>query len=353
MLDQHELAWLLAACEELPDFGEEDRPFDYLEALFITVLDFHSRGEMVEKALDHYTATARTKLKLTGHQSLLKWLARYGDNQAELEKASLALWGNRHWTRLRLLKQLVAYFDEQGVVDATTLRHWAMKADFERDFKGRVKGLGYTVFHWLQLRCGVPTIKPDVWVLNFVQRVIGRRPTEREAVQAFVALAPYLKVPLARLDKIIWTTEREWIDEGDCPGMRIVFWRLMQQLMVSRLDACAPGWRAWATLTVDAPERLRYGIGGLEWRVRREIGGWMPGEGVKLWQDEPAEGFPLIVEINAGAEAAPFCLMDEHYAPVELFGLTPERMDDYLHEVITIVGGWLLLAASTVQGKDS
>ena len=86
MLDQHELAWLLAACEELPDFGEEDRPFDYLEALFITVLDFHSRGEMVEKALDHYTATARAKLKLTGHQSLLKWLARYDDNQAELHR---------------------------------------------------------------------------------------------------------------------------------------------------------------------------------------------------------------------------------------------------------------------------
>lgn len=343
MLDQLELAWLLAACEELPDFGEEDRPFDYLEALFITVLDFHSRGEMVENALAYFTDAGRTKLKLTDHRGLKQWLARWDDDQAGLEKASLALWGNRHWTRMGLLKQLVNYLDQQGVHDADSLKQWACQADFERDFKGKVKGLGYTVFHWLQLRCGVPTIKPDVWVLNFVERVIGRRPTERETVQAFVSLAPYLKVPLARLDKIIWTTEREWINEGDCPGMRVVFWRVLTDRLVQRLDACVPGWRSWATLTVDGSEKLRYGIGGMQWRVKREIGGWPPGEGFRIWQEEPEEGFPVLVAMGETGAAAPSCLLHEDASPVELFALAPSRLEPCLAAVEAAVDAGLLL----------
>jgi hypothetical protein len=62
-------------------------------------------------------------------------------------------------------------------------------SDFERDFKGRVKGLAFAVYKWLGMRQGVETIKPDTHVKNFLRRTTGRAFSDHEAVSILERVA--------------------------------------------------------------------------------------------------------------------------------------------------------------------
>jgi hypothetical protein len=111
-----------------------------------------------------------------------------------------------------LLRALVAYLREVGVVDLDDLRAWAELSEFRRDFEGRVRyvadgrvyGLGPAVFNWLVMRLGVETVKPDVRVRRFVETAIGRRTNDGEIVDAVTAAASALDVSPRRLDWSIW-----------------------------------------------------------------------------------------------------------------------------------------------------
>jgi hypothetical protein len=175
---------------------------DYVSALLDTVLDFQMHTTAVRKAIAHFNTERWNEVRTL--PDLKSVLARYPDDQAGNEAIAQHLWGNRHWTRVHNLRGLTGYFDEQGIDSIEKLRQWATESDFKRDFEGRVKGLGPTVYRWLVMRLGVETVKPDVHIRRFVESALGRTLSDEDVVDVVCAAARNLGMRTYELDWSIW-----------------------------------------------------------------------------------------------------------------------------------------------------
>ena len=104
--------------------------------------------------------------------------------------------------------------EEKGIKEQKSLKKWVEQADFETDVKEQFKtegtkhGIGYTLFHWLELRLGIDTVKPDVHIMNFVTEAIGRKVSPEEAVSGLKDVAAQTKRKAALLDAAIWHYQR-------------------------------------------------------------------------------------------------------------------------------------------------
>jgi hypothetical protein len=127
------------------------------------------------------------------------------------------LWGYSMWTRAEMLRGLVTYFRAIGVTDQGSLRSWAERAPFERDFKGRVRGLGPAVFQWLVMRQGIDRVKPDMHVHRFAAQAVGRQLSDGDAVEVTVSAARRLGRPAHQVDWAIWEAGRSGT-VGTTPG---------------------------------------------------------------------------------------------------------------------------------------
>jgi len=86
------------------------------------------------------------------------------------------------------------YCRSVGVVNEERLKQSALTSTFEKDFEGRVKGLGPAVYRWLVMRQGVDTVKPNVHVRRFAEAAVVARsavPPARSIVSTLVmSMAP-------------------------------------------------------------------------------------------------------------------------------------------------------------------
>ena len=194
------------ACRRLGEPVGEYFIDDYLTNLVATVIDFQTHTTAVERALEHFSRYARSPLGGLG--DLVALMARWPADQGGNTALARHLWGYGMWTRAQMLRDLVAYFVSIDVTDQASLRRWATDATFERDFKGRVAGLGPAVFQWLVMRQGVDTVKPDVHVHRFVAGVLGRRLSDAEVIEIIVTTARRIGRPAHRLDWAIWEASR-------------------------------------------------------------------------------------------------------------------------------------------------
>jgi hypothetical protein len=208
----NELGALRRACRQLPPARGTYLEEDFVSNLLLTVLDYQMQNTMVDRAYKHYRAHLWDALRDIG--SLQRFLDRFPDTADGNVEAAQSLWGYRYGKRLHQLRDLVTFFSSVGVVDQASLRRWAAEGDYDADFKGRVKGLAYAVYNWLVMRLGVETIKPDVHVMRFVERVVGRAVDRRSAVSALQSIANELDRKAYELDWAIWETER------GAPGLR-------------------------------------------------------------------------------------------------------------------------------------
>jgi len=192
---------LVQRCRELPQ-TKLVHPKNYITNLLITVLDLRLETTTVERALEFYRINRSKQIRK------LVQLRRLLDSDATDVDIAIQLWGYRYGRRAEMLRRLVKFFDANGIRTQADLEAWVKKADFERDFKGRVPGLAYAAFKWLGVRLGVDTIKPDVHVLNFVASAIGKRLSDTEAVAILEKAARDLGIPAAQLDASIWTYQR-------------------------------------------------------------------------------------------------------------------------------------------------
>ena len=71
-----------------------------------------------------------------------------------------------------------------------------------------MKGLGIAVYHWLVMRQGVDTVKPDVHVRRFAEGAVGRSLTDEEVVAAVSDAAHKLGLKAYELDWRIWEASR-------------------------------------------------------------------------------------------------------------------------------------------------
>jgi hypothetical protein len=219
MLAAHELKELKQACRRLPK-GRDFREYQYVTILLNTVLDFRMQPSALKNAREHFMAEQGEKV--TTHAALRRLLAKYPDGKAGCLRAANDLFGKRHWLRVDLLKRLTEFLDRQGVTERRSLKAWARRAEFARDVHGAALlkgkksngrnvhlGVGIAIFKWLQLRLGLESVKPEVGVLRFVERVVARKVREQEAAAALEQIARQIGVPARLLDAAIWEHGRE------------------------------------------------------------------------------------------------------------------------------------------------
>ena len=146
---------LLIATTNLPFIRQQRQPTSYLSDVLETVLNFQMQEPVVVKALQYFEHNVQHQHGIHTHEQLQDALNIFPDTEDGNKAAAQFFWGNKHWTRIELLRRFLPFLASIGVTDQASLHAWARQADFERDFKGRVKGMGIAVFHWLLLRCGV------------------------------------------------------------------------------------------------------------------------------------------------------------------------------------------------------
>ncbi len=268
---------LLIACVDLPLIRHTDHGTDYIHELMITVLDFHMQTDVVVKASHYFREHVQGIHELDSHERLASKLFEFADTREGNTEASLFLWNNKHWKRVGLLRNLLRYLESVGVCDQTTLVEWALTVDYEKDFQGKVPGLGLAVFQWLMIRCGrASAVKPDVHVENYIRRILGRKLSASVTVTLFNELAPYLGTSISNIDAAIWAYQRMDFANNDASALRIVFWqqltRRIQDVIENDADLKRCGWR----MRMDDPSELRYDESGLHLIGRVRV----PGERV-------------------------------------------------------------------------
>lgn len=171
--------------------------------LFVTVLDYMLQTTVVVAALEHFRKNHWNDVRTV--DDLEAVIDRYPEDRDGNVALAVHLWGYRFWTRAQQLRDLVRFFRGVGVVDRKTLRSWAHRSEFERDFAGRVKGLGQAVYQSLLMRQGVDTVKPDVHVRRFAEAAVGRALNDQDVIDVITQAAERLGVHAHELDMRIWT----------------------------------------------------------------------------------------------------------------------------------------------------
>ena len=261
ILTADEFQKLVIATADLPFLSYTRGKTDYVIDVMQTVLDFHMQAPVVNDALDYFREHVQSQHGIDTHAKLQAVLDKFADTVDGNTEASRLLWNNAHWTRIELLRRLLTFLASINVTDQPALHVWANQADFERDFKGKVKGLGVAVYQWLLIRCGVSTIKPDIWVINFAKRVIGRKLSEANLVEVFTNISPLVGEQLDAIDITIWHFEKMAMATTDVPAMRVVYWYKLRQQLEQQLKDALPG-VTW-TLSLDPKSLLRYTQAGL------------------------------------------------------------------------------------------
>lgn len=197
MLTAAELERLEEACRAVPPAKNEYIATDVADALLATVVDYQMHTTAVVGAMEHFKAhhadTTRTM------DDLERTLQQFPDDERGNHELARHLWGYQLWTRAQQLRGLVRYFSDRGIRDLNGLRAWAATSTFA-DFKG----LGPAVYQWLVMRLGGETAKPDVRLLRFVSRAIGRPANERETIDGIEEVARRLGIRANQLDWGIW-----------------------------------------------------------------------------------------------------------------------------------------------------
>ena len=211
-LDAREWALLEAASAAVPPpaappaMGTDADYPDYITNLQLTVLDLQLQNVIVDNAIRHYWDNRWDEVRTL--EDIEALLARFPADPEGKRAAAKYWWGYLYGDRLGRLRGLVRWARETGLTDQERLRTWAYASEFERDFAGRVKGLGIAAYCWLVMRLGVDTAKPDVWLHAFVRRVLGRDLDDAQVVAVVTEAAHRVGRSARELDAGIWESER-------------------------------------------------------------------------------------------------------------------------------------------------
>lgn len=199
---------LYLSCEQLYD-GPDYRMSNYALNLINTAIDFQMNVVAVNKAMEYYSEN----IGFSSHRGLKKEVQRFLNTEKGNKSLSLHLWANNMWTRAEFLRVLIKEFEKRGITGQKSLERWLRKADFERDIKGQFRSthhsMGFALFHWLCLRCGIDTIKPDLHIINFVSNSIGRKASPNESVEALMKVSKEQNRKAHLLDAAIWHYQRD------------------------------------------------------------------------------------------------------------------------------------------------
>jgi len=172
-------------------------------------LDFLMNTEVVDKATKYFNETHGA----TTHEQVEALLARYPNTKEGNLSLAKFLWNYNLWSRAEFLRAITKRLADLEIRDQQSLECWVKKADFKREVKGQFRAGGHSIgpvlFDWLQLRCGVETVKADRHVKNFVSDAVGRRVTAAEAKRGVMAVAKDSGRRASLLDSAIWHSQHD------------------------------------------------------------------------------------------------------------------------------------------------
>lgn len=217
MITQADIDKVAAAVAAIPPARGSYLEEDFVTNLMATVLDYQQTTATVERAIAHYKGQRWDQLRtIDDLENLFATFTADKDGNTALAQE---LWGYRLWTRAQQLRDLTAYFRKIGVVDQPALKWWAERSNFKRDFEGRVRGLGIAVYHWLVMRQGVDSVKPDVHVRRFATGAVGRGLSDADVVEVVTKAAYQLGLKAHELDWAIWEASRDGLFDPGSPQM--------------------------------------------------------------------------------------------------------------------------------------
>jgi hypothetical protein len=199
---EDEIARLTEASRSLPTGSWPHEEHDYVTNLLVTVLDLQMNNVTVERSIKYFRDHRWDEVRTL--DQLAEVLDRFPDDKDGNLQLARYLWGNNHWTRAGRLRLLAAFLAGDHLRTQDELRAWAQRGDYQKDFAGRVPGLGPAAYQSLLMRLGVDTVKPDVHVHRFVEDVLGRTLTDAELVRAVTEAARRLGRSARDLDGAIW-----------------------------------------------------------------------------------------------------------------------------------------------------
>jgi hypothetical protein len=207
MITSDDVAKVSEKARSVPPAAGNYHEDDFVMNLLATVVDYMRQTISVERALTHFKDHRWDEIRTL--DDLEGAFERWPDDKEGNLALAQYLWGYNEWTRAKQLRDLAAYFRTLDVTDQDSLQGWASDSDFKRDFEGRVKGLGIAVYHWLVMRQGVDTVKPDVHVRRFAERAVGRALTDTEVVEVVTKAAHQIGLKAYELDWAIWESSRQ------------------------------------------------------------------------------------------------------------------------------------------------
>jgi len=211
MISKEDVELVAEAARHVPPASGNYIELDFIMNLFETVLDYQMSTTAVVRALQFFRDNRWDDIR-SGDDLELTLASFPSDKEGNLSLAQ-HLWGYNLWTRAQQLRDLTFHFRQIGVTDQGSLKRWAEESSFETHFQGRVKGLGIAVYHWLVMRQGVDTVKPDVHVRRFAEKAVGRSLNNQGVVDVVVGAAHTLGMKAYELDWAIWEASREGLLE--------------------------------------------------------------------------------------------------------------------------------------------
>jgi hypothetical protein len=99
---------------------------------------------------------------------------------------------------------LVAQAKQTGKSEWERLQAWARSVK-PSDYRAvGVRGFALAGFQYLRMLFGVQTTKPDIYIIRFVSKVVGRKVNDVTAVTLLEAAAEKAGLPLREVDGAIW-----------------------------------------------------------------------------------------------------------------------------------------------------
>ena len=207
MISRGEYDLILQKCKELSPAKGIYLVHDYLENIFITVLDFMLKGDIIKNAIAYYKENRWNSIRTL--RDLRQLLSEYPDDKEGNTAVAQYLWKYKYWTRVSLMRKLVDFLVSINVRSQEDLIKWANTSNFETDFKGKIPGMSYAIYQWLIMRQGIETIKPDTHVRRFVESIVHHSHfTDEELVACLENVAKELKLKAYELDWRIWEYQR-------------------------------------------------------------------------------------------------------------------------------------------------
>lgn len=113
MINQQENTLILEECRKLPPAEGVYLVCDYIENIFITVLDFMLKGDTIKSAISYYKKNRWNNIRSL--QDLKQLLSQYADDKEGNTAVAQYLWGYKYWTRVSLMRKLVVFFESINV----------------------------------------------------------------------------------------------------------------------------------------------------------------------------------------------------------------------------------------------